>query len=73
MWVEVFNEAEGIYRCRTESGYEIPFDKFALWKDRFGNVERCRLKMDAEDHFFPNPKIIKDENDLVAFWIEEAK
>ena len=78
MWVEVFNEAEyGIYKCElkdeTDTTHEIPFDKWALWKDKYGNVEMCRLKMDAYDHFFPTPKIIKNENDLVAFWIEEEK
>lgn len=77
-WVKVKNIVdEGI--CKFEialkedaAKYEIPFDRWALWKDKFGNVEKCRLKMDAYDHFSPSPKLIKSEEDLMAFWVPEG-
>lgn len=36
------------------------------WKDRYGNIEIARMKLDAIDHFFPRAEIIKEE-DVVAF------
>lgn len=42
------------------------------WKDRYGNIEIARMKLDAIDHFFPRAEIIKEE-DVAAFReIEEA-
>ena len=36
------------------------------WVDKFGNREIARMKADAFDHFWPETKIIKEEN-VVAF------
>lgn len=73
-WIKVRDKVgEGI--CKFESldpEHEIPFDEWALWKDEFGNVEKARLKLDAYDHFYPSPKLLKEEN-LEAFWLEEGK
>lgn len=36
------------------------------WKDTNGNIETARMKLDAYDHFFPDTKVIKEE-DVVAY------
>lgn len=36
------------------------------WLDKHGNREVARMKMDAQDHFWPPTKIITEE-DVVAF------
>lgn len=40
--------------------------KWYEWKDRYGNIEIARMKLDAIDHFFPRAEFIKEE-DVVAF------
>lgn len=42
------------------------------WKDTDGNIEKARMKLDAYDHFFPDTRVIKEEN-VVAyrpFWTD---
>lgn len=46
--------------------------RWYLWFDKFGNSEICRMKADAFDHFWPETKIIKEEN-VVAFKEVELK
>ena len=55
-WIEVRNYGEnGLSKFETtDPEHEIPFDKYAFWKDKYGNVEKARLKLDAFDHFFPH-------------------
>lgn len=36
------------------------------WLDKYNNREVARMKLDAIDHFYPNTKIIKEEN-VIAF------
>ena len=36
------------------------------WLDKYDNREIARMKLDAVDHFYPNAKIIKEEN-VIAF------
>ena len=36
--------------------------KWYEWEDIYGNREVARMKLDAMDHFYPNTKIIKEEN-----------
>lgn len=36
------------------------------WKDKDGNIEIARMKLDTIDHFFPRAEVIKEE-DVVAF------
>lgn len=46
--------------------------KWYEWKDIYGHIERARMKLDAYDHFFPDTKVIKEEN-VVAyrpFWTD---
>lgn len=38
------------------------------WVDKFGNIEKCRLKFDIRDHFYPPSQTIKEEN--VIGWAE---
>lgn len=42
------------------------------WIDIYGNIEVARMKADAWDHFFPDTKIIKEE-DVMAFRDIERK
>ena len=46
--------------------------KWYEWKDIYGHIEKARMKLDAYDHFFPDTKVIKEEN-VVAyrpFWTD---
>lgn len=36
------------------------------WLDKYNNREVARMKRDAVDHFYPNTKIVKEEN-VIAF------
>ena len=36
------------------------------WLDKYNNREVARMKLDMFDHFYPRPKIIKEE-DVIAF------
>ena len=38
------------------------------WVDENFKIEKARLKIDAEDHFYPTPNIISEWN--VIGWIE---
>jgi len=42
--------------------YEIPFDEWTIWRTSDERLEVARLKLDAEDHFFPRPKIVNEHN-----------
>lgn len=42
--------------------YEIPFDEWTIWRTSDERLEAARLKLDAEDHFFPHTKIVNEHN-----------
>lgn len=60
------------YPCYYKGGKLIdPQDvwkdgKWYEWIDKYGNVEKARMKADAYDHFYPNTETIKEE-DVIGF------
>lgn len=49
------------------NGEVLPPDgKWLEWKDSDGNIEVARFKYDAEDHFYPNTRLVKGEK--IAAW-----
>lgn len=62
-----------VYSHMQLKGRKLPKDgSWSVWKDKFGNIEIARFKMDAQDHFFPSPIKIKDEENIIA-WRELRK
>lgn len=57
--------------CKEEN--MPPDGKWLYWLDKYGRVEKARMKIDAQDHFYPNTKTIK-ESDVIgwAYTIEKA-
>ena len=43
-------------------------DRWCWWYDRFGNREKARMKLDAEDHFYPNTYYVSEHN--IIGWSE---
>ena len=43
-----------------------PYDMYVDYMDRDGRIERLRLKQDIFDHFYPRPKVVKE--DYVVAW-----
>ena len=58
-------EYEGV-KLIIKDDYEWIDGRWYMWKDKYGNIEKGRMKLDAMDHFFPDTKIIK-EDDVIAF------
>lgn len=48
--------------CTLEHDGSRVDGKWYEWEDIYGNREVARMKLDAMDHFYPNTKIIKEEN-----------
>lgn len=48
--------------CKLEHDGSWVDGKWYEWEDIYGNREVARMKLDAMDHFYPNTKIIKEEN-----------
>lgn len=48
--------------CTLEHDGSWVDGKWYEWEDIYGNREVARMKLDAMDHFYPNTKIIKEEN-----------
>lgn len=56
---------EGL-KCIYPSDDVPPFEQYVFWLDKYGHIEKARMKEDAEDHFYPNTKLIKEE-DIIAW------
>ena len=55
------------YNNLSLEGEVLPPDCiWAEWKDKFGNIEVARFKVDVQDHFYPPTKLVKEEN-IVAW------
>lgn len=55
-------------KITAEDESDMPEDGAWLWWiDRKGQIEKARLKIDAEDHFYPSPKYLDEWN--VIGWL----
>lgn len=67
----IFTDSSGgTHGLKVEDDQYQPGDgNWEYYVNEAGDVEKCRLKMDAQDHFNPRPKKITEDN--VRFWMRK--
>lgn len=51
-----------VYALNPSEQKLIPYDRWTVWMDRAGRLEKCRLKKDSIDHFYPETKALSVED-----------
>ena len=60
-----------LHKCHFDnSGMQLIYEKanepqdgkWLWWYDNLGNAEYARMKLDAQDHFYPNTKFLVERN-----------
>ena len=52
-----------------EDEYQPGDGNWHYYADKDGKVEKLRLKKDAQDHFYPEPKRIHGGADSIRYWL----